>query len=300
MLARFWMILTVVMLLTTPVIGDEIKIASWNIQQFGKAKAFGENHEQNNTLGKIANIIKKGKYDLIVIQEVQDKKRRALPKLLKTLGAGWEYVESERTGPGTKKEQYAIFFKCRKLRPKDPIDPLMPRYTIHLYRDIEMERLPEFGMKRLPGYCSFETTDGSFDFTIITFHNRTWEKGACEDADFLDDIHDGVQKELGAEDNDILLLGDFNIEAEYEKHFNELTDIGIKNAIPFGTDTMVSENDSTLDNIFYLKCKDLTLKRSDSLEFDDHDEFGKGYDKRISDHYPVWATFEIPKVDNDK
>ena len=72
MLARFWMILTVVMLLTTPVIGDEIKIASWNIQQFGKAKAFGENHEQNNTLGKIANIIKKGKYDLIVIQEVQD------------------------------------------------------------------------------------------------------------------------------------------------------------------------------------------------------------------------------------
>ena len=57
MLARFWMIITVVMVLTTPVVGDEIKIASWNIQQFGRTKAGleNENSERYNVINKIAH-----------------------------------------------------------------------------------------------------------------------------------------------------------------------------------------------------------------------------------------------------
>ena len=291
MFARFWVTLTTLMVLTTPVVGAELKIASWNIRKFGPAKAGlkGGDHEKKDTLGKIAGIINGGKFDLIAIQEVQDKDFRTLPELLETLCECWDYVESGRTGPGRQKEQYAIFFNSQKLRLKLQLGL---KKTMSLYDDWNVE------MKRLPGYCSFEAKDGSFDFTIITFHNSTWGDGAEKEAELLDNIYDGVQKRLGAEDNDILLLGDFNVEKNYEDHFDELTGKGFKETIPFGTDTMWSgSNKSTLDNIFYLKAQDLKLKSFDVLEFDN--EFGEGYDQKISDHYPVWATFEI-KEDDDQ
>lgn len=294
MLARFWTIITAVMLLATPVIGDEIKIASWNIENFGQAKAGlrGNRHKGDEkegrkaTLERIVEIIEEMEVDLIAIQEVEDKNRKTLPKLLCTLGEGWNYVESERTG----EEQYAIFFKHDKLEP----DRLTPKGRMPLY-DVKEAGRPK-KMKRLPGYCSFETKEGSFDFTIITCHNRTWGDGAAEDAKYLDDVYKGVQRILGAEDNDIILLGDFNIEKEYKKRFNELLELGIKEAVTFGTDTMLSKsNSSTVDNIFYPKDMDLTL--TDFLEKSDEPPFD---DEMISDHYPVWATFDIPEVDEDK
>ena len=296
MLARFWMIIAAVMVLTTPVVGDEIKIASWNLQRFGPAKAGlkksegNRDHQQNDTIGKIAEIIRTAKIDLIAIQEVQDKSFETLPKLRETLGPNWDYVESKRTGPEKGKEQYAIFFNSLKLRSE--ID-------MHLYDVEELER-PK-GMERLPGYCRFETRDHSFDFTIITFHNRTWKNGAekdsaIEDAKYLDDVYEGVEKILGAEDipgaedNDIILLGDFNIEGNYEKNFEELINESFVSAIPFGEDTMISKNESTLDNIFYPEGKDLTLESFDVIKFTD---------KKISDHYLVWAAFDIPEVDDE-
>lgn len=293
MLVRFWMILTVVMIFTTPVIGDEIKIASWNIKDFGPTKAGLNNgdHEANNTIDKIEEIIKEGKFDLVAIQEVEDKDGGNLEKLRELLGDGWDYVHSETTGV----EQYAMFFNANKLKPHR----LKAEGMMHIYDVDEPER--PAGMKRFPGYCSFESKNGSFDFTIITCHNRTWREGAAKDAKYLDDVYKGVQGELGDEDNDILLLGDFNIKGKdaekYKDHFDELIGKGFRNAICFGEDTMLSANDSTLDNIFYLEGTDLDLVCSDVLEFDK--EFGEGYDTRISDHYPVWSTFEIPEVDDD-
>ena len=157
-------------------------------------------------------------------------------------------------------------------------------------------------MESLPGYCSFKTVEDNLDFTIIVCHNRTWKNGAAEDADFLDDACDGVQKELGAEDNDIIVLGDFNIHGDYERKFGQLKKKGFKEAITFKTDTMLSKtNNSTLDNIFYLEGTDLGFKSSDAFEFDgkEGDDIFKNYPKegndfkKISDHYPVWATFDM-------
>lgn len=74
MLSRFWMILTVVLVLTTPVVGDEIKIASWNIENFGQAKAglrgnrhkADENEGRKATLERIAEIIKEMEVDFVL------------------------------------------------------------------------------------------------------------------------------------------------------------------------------------------------------------------------------------------
>ena len=200
------MIITAVMILTSPVIADEIKIASWNIRQFGqtkagineskseRTKARTEYHRTNDTIGKIAEIIKKGKFDVVAIQEVQDKYLKTLPKLLETLGANWKYIESKRTGRG-RKEQYTIFFNPVKLTPKD---------TIHLYDDMEDDW---DNFSRDPGYASFSYQD--FEFIIIMCHLDSQQHAAYETAR-LDDVYEAVKRKTG--NSNIFVLGDFNLE----------------------------------------------------------------------------------------
>ena len=281
-----------------------LKIASWNIKHLGKTKAGirkpkdskKPNHVTNKTLGKIAEIIKVSEFDLIAIQEYTDHDVEKVVKkaLLALLNAepskkNWDGIASSNTGG----EKYLILYRT------DSVTPINPKIMIYEDWNIKMERLP--------GYCSFETTDKGFDFTIIICHNRTWKKkpeenGAIEDAKYLYDVHEGVQERLRAEDNDIILLGDFNIEDNHAEHFKELMNDSIANAISFRKDTMISTGKKSLDNIFYPCDKDqgLTLKGADVIGSVDSDVMGLiVIDKMISDHYPVWAIFDIPKVDND-
>ncbi len=297
MLAKFWMILTAVMVLTSPVIADEIKIASWNIQQFGqtkaginkskneKTKARTEYHKTNDTIGKIAAIIKQGKFDIIAIQEVQDAKFETLPALSAALGADWEYIESERTGR-EKKEQYAIFFNPLKLTPKD---------KIHLYDDME-DSWDHFS--RDPGYASFSYR--GFAFILITCHLDP-DTHAAYETERLDDVYEAVKRKTG--NPNIFVLGDFNLEegpTDIAFRDEGLLDAEkypkMKAVLDATHDTTVAgENDeTTYDNILF-DSGQFELKAKGVYRFDA--EFGEGYDKAISDHYPVWALFEIPDVE---
>ena len=299
MLAKFWMIITAVMVLTSPVIADEIKVASWNIQQLGQTKvginesqskttkARTEYHKANDTIGKIAEIMKKGKFDMVAIQEVQDAKFETLPELSATLGSDWAYIESKRTGRG-KKEQYAIFFNPVKLTPKD---------TIHLYDDMEDDW---DNFSRDPGYASFSYRD--FEFIIITCHLDPAQHAAYETAR-LDDVYEAVKRKTG--NSNIFVLGDFNLEdgpADIAFQDAGLLDVEnypkMKAVLDATHDTTVAgENDeTTLDNILF-DSGQFELKEKGVYRFDD--ELGEGYNKDISDHYPVWAIFEIRDIGDD-
>ena len=299
MLAKFWMIITAVIVLTSPVVADEIKIASWNIQQLGqtkagintstneKTKARTEYHKANDTIGKVAEIIKKCQFDVVAIQEVQDIGFKTLPKLLDTLGANWEYIESERTGRG-KKEQYAIFFNPVKLTPKD---------TIHLYDDME-DGWDNFS--RDPGYASFSYRD--FEFIIITCHLDP-DTHAAYETERLDDVYEAVKRKTG--NSNIFVLGDFNLEdgpediAFQDEGLLDEENYPEMEAVLEGTHdtTVAGENDeTTFDNILF-DFGQFELKEKGVYRFDD--ELGEGYNKDISDHYPVWALFEIQDINAD-
>jgi len=287
------------MVLTSPAIADEIKIASWNIQQLGQTKAGinesqneqtkarTEHHKANDTIGKIAEIIKKGGFDIVAIQEVQDKARKTLPKLLETLGADWQYIESERTGRG-RQEQYAIFFNPVKLTPKD---------TIHLYNDME-DSWDNFS--RDPGYAGFSYRN--FEFIIITCHLNAQQHAAYE-TERLDDVYEAVK--CKTRNPNIFVLGDFNLEEGPEDIafqddglLDEEKYPKMKAALDSTYDTTVAgENDeTTYDNILF-DSGQFELKEKGVYRFDD--ELGEGYDKTVSDHYPVWAIFEIQAIEDD-
>ena len=304
MFTRFWMILTTVMVLTIPAIGAELKIASWNIEKFGRTKAGLENEdsERYNVIGKIAhiieNMIKNEKIDLIAIQEVQDADYKTLLELLKVLGEeDWEYIESERTGRGTQQEQYAIFFNRKKLVSKiptkdtkcsDDLEDSKDTKIIYLYDD----KSDHFS--RDPGYASF--CYGDFEFVVIICHLDPKQHAAYE-AERLDDVYDAVKRETGS--SHIFVVGDFNLEeGPHDIAFRVdglLKSSNMRAALDENYDTTVGAEHKTFDNILF-DSKKFKLENQNVCRFDGR--FGKKYDRKISDHYPVWAIFEI-LVDNE-
>ena len=96
-------------------------------------------------------------------------------------------------------------------------------------------------------------------------------------------------------------MGDFNLEdGPHDIAFRVdglLKFSNMRAALDENYDTTIGAKHKTFDNILFDSEK-FKLENRNVCRFDDR--FGKSYDKRISDHYPVWAIFEIPKGDDDK
>lgn len=96
------------LLLITTTFQAQLKILSWNLEDFGNSKT-------DSTIIYIANIIKN--YDIVAIQEVVAGQggAQAVAKLaneLNTKGAKWNYsISDPTTGTSYKTERYAFLYK---------------------------------------------------------------------------------------------------------------------------------------------------------------------------------------------
>ena len=113
---------------------ENLKIASFNVQVFGKSKI--SKIEVKETLIKIIS-----RYDIIFIQEIRDNSEIAIKKLIDELNKSsnekYNYIISERLGNSNSKEQYAFIYKNAKIKIVDAI-----QYAE--YNDFER---PPFGIK---------------------------------------------------------------------------------------------------------------------------------------------------------
>lgn len=82
---------------------DNIKIANWNLQAFGKTKSSNQELLQN-----YASIL--CNYDIIFVQEIRDKEQKAFPKLCNLL-LEYNYIASSRAGRTQSKEQCGVIYK---------------------------------------------------------------------------------------------------------------------------------------------------------------------------------------------
>jgi deoxyribonuclease-1-like protein len=82
---------------------ETVKIASWNLQVFGQAKA--SNLELMNFYVSIID-----DYDIIFIQEIRDKEETAFPELCSML-VNYSCETSSRAGRSSSKEQYGLIYK---------------------------------------------------------------------------------------------------------------------------------------------------------------------------------------------
>jgi len=155
-------------------------------------------------------------------------------------------------------------------------------YTVEDPRDY-LHREPFVASFRVRG----PSPDQAFTFKLVNIHTDPDETDVELDA--LDDAFIAVQQDGSGED-DVILLGDLNVD---ERHLGELGRLpDIAHAIA-GTKTNTRRTKS-YDNIL-LSTRATTEYTGRSGVFDLMAEFGLTVDQalEVSDHMPVWAEFSV-------
>ncbi|KAM7404597.1 hypothetical protein PAMP_011932 [Pampus punctatissimus] len=178
-----------------------LKICAFNVQSFGESKA-------NNK--KVMGILQKilSRCDLCLIQEVRDSKGEAIRALVKDLNSfdksnSYSYVESERLGRKTYKEQYVYIYRNNVLKVKEQ----------YQYPKLETEGTNETDVfSREPFIIRFHSpTTLVKDFVLIGQH--TCPKTAMKEIDELYTVFRDIYKKWKTDN--VIILGDLNAGCSY-------------------------------------------------------------------------------------
>ncbi|MBQ4913831.1 endonuclease/exonuclease/phosphatase family protein [Maribacter sp. MMG018] len=245
----------------------DIRLISWNIQDFGKTK----NSEE---LEQIAELVRDA--DIVAIQEVVAGYGGAqavakLSDLLNRKGAKWDYVISDPTkSPKYATERYAFVWKTKHIKIKNRGRLLSDLKTV---------------IDREPFLLDFFVE--SKRFTIINFHSRPHNKDPKPEITALTDyiITNGATSTI--------LAGDFNVN-ESDPIFDTFKKKGYTAAITDQKTTLKRSCDGqeyrnhAIDNIFYPT--EIQKIESEVIDFiQDCDNLEKARD--LSDHLPVYIRF---------
>ncbi|NDJ53393.1 MAG: endonuclease/exonuclease/phosphatase family protein [Chloroflexi bacterium] len=283
-------------------------IGTWNIRHLGSLyPEWGENEgspKRNlRALAIIAEIIRC--FDVVAIQEVK-RDTRALRVLLDDfLGPNWAAILSDVSG-GSKgnTERLAYVFDQRRVTPSGLAGEIVLPPSVHLSDGGETRTLiPAEQFDRTPYIVGFRAAQERF--ALLTVHIRYGEN----EQDRLNEVRSLAQyvaREIrdrarfeGAEETNLILLGDFNINERTEHNilFQELLNVGlwVPQAIR-ETRTTYGTRAKHYDQIAWFR-DDLTLlggDRAGSIDFTGavYPEISlKQMSFRVSDHFPLWVEF---------
>lgn len=249
---------------------SQIKIVSWNIENFGKSKSQSE-------INFIASTIQD--YDIIALQEVVAGYggAQAVAKLATVLnekGFHWDYTISDPTSSSSyKTERYAYIWKTNKAQ-------LKGKAWLEKKYNLEIDREPFFATFRVNNKL----------ITLSNFHAITKSKQPETEIKYF--------KFLPAEypDLNLIFLGDFNCPQSHTV-FNPLKKMGYT---PILQNQKTTLKQKCRDNVCLASEFDNMFYRSNTLQYINSGviPFYKKFDslsdaKKISDHIPVWFEFSI-------
>jgi endonuclease/exonuclease/phosphatase family metal-dependent hydrolase len=248
----------------------QVKLVSWNIQNFGKSKSDVE-------INFIANTLKA--YDIIAIQEVVAGYggAQAVAKLADELnrkGNKWDYVISDPTSSTPyKKERYAFIWKTAHIK-KIGRAWLEKKYHLEIDRE--------------PFYCTFQYKNK--EFTVVTFHAITKNMQPETEIKYFKLLPDEYPR------LNLIFAGDFNCPQSHTV-FNPLKKMGYKPIITNQKTSLkqkcIKDNclASEFDNVFYNSSK-INSRNSGAIPF--YKKFNSLKEARmISDHIPIWFEFSL-------
>ena len=249
---------------------SQLKLLSWNLENFGKSKT-------ESTLNFIANTIKD--YDVVAIQEVVAGYggAQAVAKLANELnrkGAKWDYVVSDpTTGTAYKTERYAFLWKTSRVQ-KIGKSWLEQKYNLEIDRE--------------PFYCTFQC-DGK-PFTVVNFHAITKSKQPETEIKYFKFLP------LEHPDLNLVFVGDFNCPQSHTV-FNPLRKMGFESAFVNQKTSLKKECKNNIclasefDNIWFNN-KKINLKKAEPIYF--YTVFKSLKEARVvSDHIPVGVEVEM-------
>ncbi len=258
---------------------QSITIASWNLKNIGQSKL-----NDPARIDVIIDVLKN--YDIIAIQEVKDVSLQLPQQLINKMnadGSNYNVVASERVGRNVF-EQYLFVYD------DDKIDAISGTAGYGIEPNDEFEREPYYAMFRA----------GNFDFYLFTIHTKP--STVATEIPALRAAYIDLQNNT-PDENDIILLGDFNGKAPGVTAGSYIT----IDAIAQIPDIIFTINEETntrggkaYDNIIFQD--NYTTEYSDSAGVNTFWlPYGLDEDQgfAISDHKLVWAVFDIPHTDDD-
>jgi deoxyribonuclease-1-like protein len=248
-----------------------IRIASYNIQVFGKSKL-----AKPQAMNAIVEIVRK--FDVVAIQEIRAVTDDVLPQfidMLNSTGRHYNYVIGPRLGRTDSKEQYAFVFDAETIE----VDR-GALYTVDDRSDI-FHRAPYVASFRARG----APPEQAFTFTLVDIHTDPDE--AESEVNALAQVYRAVRND-GRQEDDVIILGDLNAD---ERKFGVLRQIPnlawTVSGVP--TNTLGTK---TYDNIVYNRAASVEFTGRSGV-FDTMREYNLTQKQalEVSDHCPIWAEF---------
>ena len=249
---------------------SQIKIISWNVENFGKSKS-------NNEIAYIATLL--NKYDLVALQEVVAGYggAQAVARLADELnrkGSHWGYTISDpTTSTPSKTERYAFLWKTAQLK-KIGKAWLEKKYALEIERE--------------PYLCTFEY--GNKRFTAVSFHAITKSKQPEREIKYFKLFPEEYPK------LNLIFLGDFNCPQSHSV-FDPLRKIGFTSAL-VNQKTSLKRSckngeclASEFDNMYFSKSKIRKIHSGVVLFYQNFQSLQQA--RTISDHCPIWMEFSL-------
>ena len=276
-----------------------INVAVWNIREFGKKR------RTLPAIHYIAEIL--GQFDLIALVELRDD-LTDFGRVCEFLGPSWDLVYSDwMSDPGGNRERTGFLYDRRAVTfnglAAEVDAPRGKKGT---------EYLATQSFWRAPYMCSFRA--GNFDFVAVATHARWGDSIAGREAELgmLADWLDVRLKDKSFEDEDLLVMGDFNTPKLDDRLFKALSRRGLQAPdslvkLKVGDVTVGGSNlgkDARYDQILHMP---MARKRftnfGGTLDFHISDAHikelfpGKGFTRtefsyQLSDHFPVWVQIK--------
>ena len=270
---------------------ETINIATWNIREFGKKP------RRKESIHYIAEILYQ--FDLVAITELREN-LEDLGRVLEILGPYWKVVFSDYTPDRAgNRERLAFLFDERAVRFTGlAAEADTPR------KKVNGEYVTEIDWWRSPFIGSFRS--GNFDFVLIAAHIR-WGSGESARLEPLKQLAkwvDDRRKSKHNVDDDIILLGDFNIPSFDSDLYKAISSRGLT-----APSVILSEEHGTnlskrnrYDQILHYPIDDDFVNAGGVLDFycDDHKPLFEGSDMtkkqftyELSDHLPLWVQINV-------
>ncbi|MBW3600667.1 MAG: endonuclease/exonuclease/phosphatase family protein [Planctomycetes bacterium] len=251
--------------------GDTLRIATFNIQVFGQSKL-----DKPEVMEILADTVRR--FDVVAIQEIRSAEQDVLPRFVAMIngdGSRYDFVIGPRLGRTSSKEQYAFVFDTARVA----VDP-QSMYTMADPQDL-LHREPLAARFSVVGPPPGE----AFTFTLLNIHTDPDETD--QELDALDDAFRIAQSQG---EDDVILLGDLNVD---EQHLGELGQLPAIDWVVTGQPTNTRGNKS-YDNIVFDSRYTVEYTGAAGV-FDLQSEYGLSLDQAldVSDHLPVWAEFSV-------
>jgi len=195
-------------------IDESLTIATWNIREFGRRP------RREAALHYIAEII--GQFDLVGIVELRENLEE-VAKVLQYLGPYWRIIYSDAmSDAGGNHERLGFIYDKRAVTFTGlAAEADAPR------KQRGLEYLPETSFWRSPYMVSFRA--GNFDFVILSAHIRWGDDLSArgQEIEMLADWIEGKRRGTHAEDKDLIVVGDFNINQLDDDLYKKITKHGL-------------------------------------------------------------------------